>query len=1036
METDIKDFENKYSRQIGAYGMETMGKLIKMEVYINGLRGLGIETAKNIILAGPKRVVIYDPTITSIRDLGSNFYLKDTDVGKVRRDEASLALLKELNPRVDVEIATFCPEKNIDEFKKFNVVVFTEVTATPLLFKIDEIMRENKGVFIYAAATGLSGFIFTDFGKEFVIKDENGEECKQYIVKQISNSDPGVVLIDETVAGKLAFTDGDFVSFREVQGMTELNDTLPRPIKWISPFAFSIEDTSKYGEYITGGIVEQVKVPKPHYYRSFKDSFEVPYTENCKVPDPTDFSKFGRNELIHISIKALHYYFETNNSLPIPNDLEGIKTAIEKAKSEYDNGKESKVFWINNSQEFNEKIVSQILTWSACEIVPVTAFMGGIVAQEIVKFTGKYTPINQWLWFDFFEAVANIPEDADRHPQQSRYDDQIAIFGNELQNKLQNLNIFMIGAGALGCEFLKQFALMGISTKNGTTTVTDNDHIEISNLNRQFLFRMDDVRNSKSQVACRVINSFNKDFKTVSQQALVAPENSHIFNDKFWSSQDFIINAVDNVKARKYIDNMATWYTKPLIDSGTLGTKAHSQVIYPHVTSCYNDTQDPPEVGIPMCTLHNFPSMIEHCIEYGRDSFNGNFTDHITDAKKFCANPKSFMADLKKEGNVTVQINKLNLIKDLILVAKSKTFDKCVEFAFKSFVELFDHRIRTLLHNFPEDYVDSSGVKFWTGSKRVPSPITYSVDDELSFSYVATFATLLAQCLKIETKDFDYIKSFSSKLSTPEFVPVKIKIKVNENDNEDDGGFLSSEQEEQKLSNLMSELTLQDAYKINSEDFVPQEFEKDDDSNYHIDFIHSLSNLRAKNYRINQCDRLKTKLIAGKIIPAIATTTAAITGLVGVQLYTLLQTNKIDFMRGSYINLAVNMFVLTEPAEKIVMKDKEMDPIMFGPVKAIPPNWSVWDKIEINGSMTFKQLIDFFMENYKVDAGIVACDKLTLLLSISQNFKDKMNIKIEDEYERVSKTKITSTYLVLEVSADTLDGATAIMPLVKYNFLQ
>jgi len=59
-------------------------------------------------------------------------------------------------------------------------------------------------------------------------------------------------------------------------------------------------------------------------------------------------------------------------------------------------------------------------------------------------------------------------------------------------------------------------------------------------------------------------------------QTLVTPENSHVFNHKFWESQDFIINAVDNVKARKYIDNMCTWYGKPLIDSGTLGTKAHS----------------------------------------------------------------------------------------------------------------------------------------------------------------------------------------------------------------------------------------------------------------------------------------------------------------------------------------------------------------------------------------------------------------------------------------------------------------------------
>jgi ubiquitin-activating enzyme E1 len=104
----------------------------------------------------------------------------------------------------------------------------------------------------------------------------------------------------------------------------------------------------------------------------------------------------------------------------------------------------------------------------------------------------------------------------------------------------------------------------------------------------------------------------NKEFNCQDAQALVCPDNEHIFDGYFWQKQDFVINAVDNIKARKYIDSQCTWNNKPLIDSGTLGTKAHVQMIVPQVTSCYNDTQDPVEESIPMCTLHNFPSMIEH----------------------------------------------------------------------------------------------------------------------------------------------------------------------------------------------------------------------------------------------------------------------------------------------------------------------------------------------------------------------------------------------------------------------------------------
>jgi ubiquitin-activating enzyme E1 len=72
---------------------------------------------------------------------------------------------------------------------------------------------------------------------------------------------------------------------------------------------------------------------------------------------------------------------------------------------------------------------------------------------------------------------------------------------------------FMIGAGALGCEYSKAFALMGLAcSPEGRITVTDNDNIEVSNLNRQFLFRQNNVGDSKAAVACRVAKEINSDY--------------------------------------------------------------------------------------------------------------------------------------------------------------------------------------------------------------------------------------------------------------------------------------------------------------------------------------------------------------------------------------------------------------------------------------------------------------------------------------------------------------------------------------------
>jgi ubiquitin-activating enzyme E1 len=94
----------------------------------------------------------------------------------------------------------------------------------------------------------------------------------------------------------------------------------------------------------------------------------------------------------------------------------------------------------------------------------------------------------------------------------------------------------VIGAGALGCEFIKMFALMGLSTRKGKLSVTDDDNIEISNLNRQFLFRKQHVGKNKSETACSVGKSINSQVNFEALKLRVSPENESIFNDDFWTN--------------------------------------------------------------------------------------------------------------------------------------------------------------------------------------------------------------------------------------------------------------------------------------------------------------------------------------------------------------------------------------------------------------------------------------------------------------------------------------------------------------------
>ena len=93
----------------------------------------------------------------------------------------------------------------------------------------------------------------------------------------------------------------------------------------------------------------------------------------------------------------------------------------------------------------------------------------------------------------------------------NRYHDYHVIFGDEFVKKASHCSSFVVGAGALGCEFIKMFALMGLSTQAGKITVADDDNIKISNLNMQFLFRKNHIGKNKSEIACEAGRNINRD---------------------------------------------------------------------------------------------------------------------------------------------------------------------------------------------------------------------------------------------------------------------------------------------------------------------------------------------------------------------------------------------------------------------------------------------------------------------------------------------------------------------------------------------
>jgi len=184
------------------------------------------------------------------------------------------------------------------------------------------------------------------------------------------------------------------------------------------------------------------------------------------------------------------------------------------------------------------RALENIFNYASCHVTNVCTLFGGILAQEIIKRTGIYIPLQQWL---HYECLATIPTgQVDREVKSDsmrRYTDQIRMYGNEVQEKLLSTKTFMIGAGALGCEYLKACALMGLGCgPNGKIVLTDNDEVSISNLNRQFLFRSDSVDQPKSSEAKKRCVAQNSDIKIIDMKELVWGGTEDIFDDNFWQT--------------------------------------------------------------------------------------------------------------------------------------------------------------------------------------------------------------------------------------------------------------------------------------------------------------------------------------------------------------------------------------------------------------------------------------------------------------------------------------------------------------------
>ncbi|XP_065853195.1 ubiquitin-activating enzyme E1 2-like isoform X2 [Euphorbia lathyris] len=975
--------EDLHSRQLAVYGRETMRRLFASNILISGMQGLGAEIAKNLILAGVKSVTLHDEGVVELWDLSSNFIFAEDDVGK-NRALASIQKLQELNN--SVMISTLTTELTKEQLADFQAVVFTNISLEKAT-EFDDYCHNHQPpiAFIKSEVRGLFGSVFCDFGPNFTVLDVDGEDPHTGIIASISNDNPALVAcVDDE---RLEFQDGDLVVFSEVKGMTELNDGKPRKVKNSRPYSFQIEeDTTNYGPYARGGIVTQVKQPKVLNFKPLREALKDPGDFLL-----SDFAKFERPPVLHLAFQALDKFISELGRFPVAGSEEDAQKFISVFTRINDSLTEGRV------EEVDEKILHHFAYGARAVLNPMAAMFGGIVGQEVMKAcSGKFHPLYQFFYFDSVESLPTEPlEPHDLKPVNSRYDAQISVFGLKLQKKLEQANIFMVGSGALGCEFLKNLALMGVScAEGGTLTITDDDVIEKSNLSRQFLFRDWNIGQAKSTVAASAAALINPRINIEALQNRASPETENVFDDAFWENLHVVVNALDNVNARLYIDGRCLYFQKPLLESGTLGAKCNTQMVIPHLTENYGASRDPPEKQAPMCTVHSFPHNIDHCLTWARSEFEGLLEKTPAEVNAYLKSPKEYLSAMKNSGDAQAKDN-LERVIECLDKEKCADLQDCISWARLKFEDYFANRVKQLTFTFPEDATTSNGTPFWSAPKRFPRPLQFSTDDVSHLHFIMAASILRAEVFGIPVSD--WVKS-PKKLAdavnnviVPDFRPQE-NVKI-ETDEKATSMPSSTADEAAAIDELTLKLEKCCGHLLPGFRMNPIQFEKDDDTNYHMDLIAGLANMRARNYGIPEVDKLKAKFIAGRIIPAIATSTAMATGLVCLELYKVLDGgHKVEDYKNSFANLALPLFSMAEPVPPKVIKHQDM-------------NWTVWDRWIMKDNPTLRDLLEW-LQKKGLNAYSISYASCLLFNSMFPRHKERMDKKMVDLARDVGKAEL------------------------------
>lgn len=648
---------SRNSRVILALGKSSFECLHCYRVAVFGLSAVGSELIKSLILTNVGHIEVFDDSDVQLKDVGSNFFARMEDIGK-KKTETILPRLKELNNFAHLEKCSdaLCEEVLLN----YDAFIVCQPMKYSLLQKFSTFCHKHNICFICTYCIGPVAGIFEDFTDDFTVKNKTGKHPFKYAIREVSKN--GMLYLRDE---EIILEEGTHIKFESADACPALND-------------MEFELSKKEG---------------------FKE-----LTINKKLAEigEVDSSKsFGYIIEVFQEEHVSHKMMEEKLSDDIKDSF--IRDAFISLCKELD-----------KSEEFPKIIPGQSERFciaAAYEYPPVAAAMGSVAAHHVIMFqTQTYMPIReQWMFVNYISSLSKETPVLTG----TRYDSIISTIGNKMFDKVHQSTLLVIGAGAVGCEYARDLAL--VAPKK--IIIYDHDNIEPSNLTRQFLYKESSNGKMKAEVAAEAIKQVNSDIEVEGiteyfDNKSAAKIDLHQFNA--------ILSGVDTTKGRFFASMIARILKVPFVNCGAEKASADGEIIIPFYTSLYEKLADEDNDIRLSCTLKLHPTQTSHCVQWYKSVFDKQFNA----LPRNSTNPKNVGND---EENTYHFLEKA-----------PKTFNDCANFA------------RTL---FEEEHV-------WSPPENeIVYNAVYNPEDELHALAIRATAELQAKLFNIKYTKEDIEKA-------------------------------------------------------------------------------------------------------------------------------------------------------------------------------------------------------------------------------------------------------------------------------------